>query len=54
MTGGDVAVLSEAEPRHFPQTRDPAQGHSPRESSLVGNAGGLGAVSSLQIRPTTR
>ncbi|GAB5572999.1 papilin isoform X4 [Prionailurus iriomotensis] len=52
--GGDVAVLSEAEPRHFPQTRDPAQGHSPRESSLVGNAGGLGAVSSLQIRPTTR
>ncbi|XP_043412466.1 papilin isoform X2 [Prionailurus bengalensis] len=54
VTGGDVAVLSEAEPRHFPQTRDPAQGHSPRESSLVGNAGGLGAVSSLQIRPTTR
>ncbi|XP_064427363.1 papilin isoform X2 [Mirounga angustirostris] len=54
VTGADVAVLPEAEPRHFPQTRDPAQGHSPRDSSLVGDRGGLGAVSSLQPRPTTR
>nr|XP_035973742.1 papilin isoform X7 [Halichoerus grypus] len=54
VTGADVAVLPEAEPRHFPQTRDPAQGHSPRDSSLVGDRGGLGAISSLQPRPTTR
>ncbi|XP_032200907.1 papilin isoform X2 [Mustela erminea] len=52
--GGDVAVLSEAEPRHFPRTRDPAQGHSPWDSSLVGDRRGPGAVSSLQPRPTTR
>uniref|UniRef100_A0A452TUX8 Papilin, proteoglycan like sulfated glycoprotein n=1 Tax=Ursus maritimus TaxID=29073 RepID=A0A452TUX8_URSMA len=50
---GDVAVLSEAVPRHFPQTRFPAQGHSPRDSSLVGDRGSLWA-SSLQPRPTTR
>ncbi|XP_027945697.1 papilin isoform X1 [Eumetopias jubatus] len=54
VTGADVAVLSAAEPRHFPQTRDPAQGHSPRDSSLVGDRGSLGAVSSLQPWPTTR
>ncbi|CAK7315584.1 PAPLN [Vulpes lagopus] len=54
VTGGDVAVLSEAEPRHFPQTRDPVQGHSPRDPSLVGDMGGLGAISSLQPRPMTR
>lgn len=49
-----MAVLSEAEPRHFPQTRDPAQGHSPRDPSLVGDMGGLGAISSLRPRPMTR
>ncbi|XP_038401111.1 papilin isoform X3 [Canis lupus familiaris] len=54
VTGGDVAVLSEAEPRHFPQTRDPAQGHSPRDPSLVEDMGGLGAISSLRPRPMTR
>ncbi|XP_004754894.2 papilin isoform X5 [Mustela putorius furo] len=52
--GGDVAVLSEAEPRHFPRTRDPAQGHSPWDSSLVGDRRGPGAVSSSRPRPTTR
>ncbi|KAM9091000.1 papilin isoform 5-T6 [Megaptera novaeangliae] len=54
ITGGDVAVLPEAEPRHFPQTRDPAQGHSPRDRSLGGGSGGRGAVSSSHPRPTSR
>ncbi|KAI4568408.1 hypothetical protein MJT46_008206 [Ovis ammon polii x Ovis aries] len=31
--GGDVAVPSEAEPRHFPETRDPAQDYSPGDPS---------------------
>ncbi|XP_019588925.2 papilin [Rhinolophus sinicus] len=53
VTGGHTAVLPEAEPRHFPQTRDPAQGYSPQDSSLGGDAGGLGAISS-RPRPTTR
>ncbi|KAB1278245.1 Papilin [Camelus dromedarius] len=54
ITGGDVAVLSEAEARHFPQTRDPAQGYSPRDPSRGGDAGGLGATSSSHPWPTTR
>ncbi|XP_059951868.1 papilin [Mesoplodon densirostris] len=54
ITGGDVAVLPEAEPRHFPQARDPAQGHSPRDPSLGGGSGGRGAVSSSHPRPTSR
>lgn len=45
ITGDDMAVLSEAETRHFPQTRDP---------SLEGDAGSLGAVSSSHPQPTTR
>ncbi|XP_045865199.1 papilin isoform X2 [Meles meles] len=49
VSGGDVA-----EPRHFPRTRDPAQGHSPWDSSLVGDGGGPAAVSSSQPRPKTR
>ncbi|XP_037357738.1 papilin [Talpa occidentalis] len=53
VTGSDVAILSAAEPRHFPQTRDPAQGHSPRDSGLAGDAQGLGAVAS-HLRTTTR
>lgn len=40
-----MAVLSEAETRHFPQTRDP---------SLEEDAGSLGAVSSSHPQPTTR
>lgn len=51
MTGGD---MSEAEPRHFPQTRNPAQGFSPQDSSLERDAGGLGTISSSHLRPTTR
>lgn len=54
MTGGDVAVIPEAEPRHFPQARDPAQGHSPRDPSLGGGSGGRGAVSSSHPWPTSR
>nr|XP_044629884.1 papilin isoform X7 [Equus asinus] len=54
ITGGDMAVLSEAELRHFPQTRDPAQGRSPQDSSLGGDAEGLGATSSSHPWPTTR
>ncbi|XP_057586709.1 papilin isoform X2 [Hippopotamus amphibius kiboko] len=54
ITGGDVAVLSEAEPRHFPQTRDPAQGHRPRDPGQGGDAGDRGAVSSSHPRPVTR
>ncbi|XP_024853900.1 papilin isoform X3 [Bos taurus] len=38
VTGGDVAMPSEAEPRHFPETRDPAQDHSPRDPSRGGPA----------------
>ncbi|KAG8507748.1 Papilin, partial [Galemys pyrenaicus] len=53
VTGGDGAILSEAESRHTPQTRDPAQGYSPRDSGLAGDARGLGAISS-HPRPTTR
>lgn len=51
MTGGD---MSEAEPRHFPQTRNPAQGFSPQDSSLGGDAGGLGTISSSHPWPMTR
>ncbi|XP_006865675.1 PREDICTED: papilin [Chrysochloris asiatica] len=47
ITGGDVAVLSEAEPRHVPEPKDPAQGHR-----AVG--GGLGNISSLLPRPRSR
>ncbi|KAK2496480.1 hypothetical protein MC885_013133 [Smutsia gigantea] len=54
VTGGDTAVLSAVEPRHFPQTRDPAQGHTSRDSSLGGEAGGLGATSSSYPQPTIR
>ncbi|XP_032338203.1 papilin isoform X2 [Camelus ferus] len=54
ITGGDVAVLSEAEARPFPQTRDPAQGYSPRDPSRGGDTGGLGATSSSHPWPTTR
>lgn len=53
MTGGDTAVLPAAEPGHFPQTRDPAQGHSPRDPSRGRDAEGLGAASSSHPRPTT-
>lgn len=31
-----MAMPSEAEPRHFPETRDPAQDHSPRDPSRGG------------------
>ncbi|XP_015990263.2 papilin isoform X3 [Rousettus aegyptiacus] len=51
ITGGD---MSEAEPRHFPQTRNPAQGFSPQDSSLGGDAGGLGTISSSHPWPMTR
>ncbi|XP_066134568.1 papilin [Saccopteryx bilineata] len=54
ITGADMAVLSEAESRHFPQTRGPAQSHSPQDSSLRENAGGPGTISSTHPRPTTR
>ncbi|XP_033706790.1 papilin isoform X2 [Tursiops truncatus] len=54
ITGGDVAVIPDAEPRHFPQARDPAQGHSPRDPSLGGGSGGRGAVSSSHPWPTSR
>lgn len=47
-------MLSEAEPRHFPHTRDPAQGHGPQDSSLGRDAGRLGAISSSHPWPTAR
>lgn len=54
VTGDAMVVPSETELRHFPQTRDPVQDHSPQGFSLRGDAGGLGAVSSSQPRPATR
>ncbi|KAM7156010.1 papilin isoform 4-T4 [Molossus nigricans] len=54
IAGGDTAVLAEAEPGHFPQTRDPAQGHSPGDSSRGRDAEGLGAISSSHPRPAIR
>ncbi|ELK01030.1 Papilin [Pteropus alecto] len=51
ITGSD---MSEAEPRLFPQTRNPTQGFSPQDSSLGGDAGGLGTISSSHPWPTTR
>ncbi|XP_062947956.1 papilin isoform X2 [Cynocephalus volans] len=54
ITGGDMAMLSEAELRHFPQTRDPVQRHSSQDSGLGGNAGGLGTVSSSHQGTATR
>ncbi|XP_039739651.1 papilin isoform X2 [Pteropus medius] len=51
ITGSD---MSEAEPRLFPQTRNPTQGFSPQDSSLGGDAGDLGTISSSHPRPTTR
>ncbi|KAM9646229.1 papilin isoform 2-T2 [Trichechus inunguis] len=47
ITGDDMAVLSEAEPRHFPQPKDPAQ-------HLREDAGSLGTISSSHPRPTSR
>lgn len=47
-------MLAEIEPRHFPQPGTPAWGHSSRDSSLGGDAGGLGAISSSYPRPTVR
>ncbi|XP_076407132.1 papilin isoform X1 [Peromyscus maniculatus bairdii] len=50
VTGGDTAVLSEVQPRSFPQTRNPDLGHGPRDSGT----GGHGATSSLHPRPASR
>ncbi|KAM4853982.1 papilin [Thomomys bottae] len=52
--GGDMAVPSESERRHFPHLRDPAQGHRLPDSSLGVDAGGRGAVPPSQPRPATR
>ncbi|XP_037688264.1 papilin isoform X3 [Choloepus didactylus] len=54
ITGGDVATLSEVEPRHFARTRDLAPGHRPVDFSLGVAAGGLGSVSSSHPQPGTR
>ncbi|XP_054423289.1 papilin isoform X2 [Pteronotus mesoamericanus] len=54
VTGGSVAVLFEAETRHYTQTRDPTQGHSPQDPSLGAGAGGPGAIASSHPRPWTR
>ncbi|XP_008270321.3 papilin [Oryctolagus cuniculus] len=54
ITGGDVAMPSEAEQTRFPQTRDPAQGHRPQASSLGGDARGQGTVPASHPRPATR
>ncbi|XP_053459395.1 papilin isoform X3 [Nycticebus coucang] len=53
-TGGNTAGLSEAELRPFPQTGDPAQGHSHQDSGPGRDAGGPGAISSSHLLPTTR
>ncbi|XP_021102348.1 papilin isoform X3 [Heterocephalus glaber] len=50
VTGADIAVPSETEPRHFSGTRDPARGQGPRDSVL----GGRAVVPSPQPRPATR
>ncbi|XP_057344319.1 LOW QUALITY PROTEIN: papilin [Manis pentadactyla] len=49
ISGGDTAVLAEIEPRYFPQPGAPS-----RDSSLGGDAGGPGAISSSNPRPTVR
>ncbi|XP_055292746.1 papilin isoform X2 [Moschus berezovskii] len=54
VTGGDVPVPSEAEPRHFPETRDPAQDHSPRDPSLGGPAADPGAAAASHPWPLSR
>ena len=56
-----MAVPSEAEPRPFPKTRDPAQDHRPRDPSLGGPAAtshpwpltrcGCSALSSARLPP---
>ncbi|XP_075804680.1 papilin isoform X1 [Microtus pennsylvanicus] len=52
VTGGDTPVLSEAQPRQFPQTRHPDPGHGPRDSGA--EAGGPGVFSSPHLRPASR
>ncbi|KAM7323434.1 hypothetical protein ACRRTK_017540 [Alexandromys fortis] len=52
VTGGDMPVLSEAQPRQFPQTRHPDPGHGPRDSGA--EAGGPGVISSPHLRPASR
>ncbi|XP_021509217.1 papilin isoform X1 [Meriones unguiculatus] len=47
VTGGDIAVLSEVQPSHFPQTRNPDPGHGPRNP-------GTGTRAGNHRRPATR
>lgn len=53
-TGGDMAVLSEVQPRHFPETRNPDPGHGPRNRGIGAGAGGHRVLSSSHPRPATR
>lgn len=54
VTGGDMAVLSEVQPRHFPETRNPDPGHSPQNRGIGVGAGGHRVLSSSHPRPATR
>lgn len=54
VTGGDMAVLSEGQLRHFPETRNPDPGHGPRNRGTGAEAGGHRGLSSPHPRPATR
>ncbi|GAB1297604.1 Papilin [Apodemus speciosus] len=54
VTGDDMAVLSEGQPRHFPETRNPDPGHGPRNRVPGADAGGHRGLSSSHPRPATR
>lgn len=54
VTGADMAVLSEGQPGHFPETRNPDPGHGPRNQGPGAEAGGHRGLSSSHPRPATR
>lgn len=51
-TGGDMAVLPEGQPRHFPEPRNPDPG--PRHHGTGAEAGGHRVLSPSHPRPATR
>ncbi|XP_051004198.1 papilin [Acomys russatus] len=54
VTGGDMAVLSDVQQRHFPQTRNPNSGQGPWNPGMEAGAGGHRVLSSSHPRPATR
>lgn len=54
VTGGDMAVFPEGQPRHFPEPRNPDLGHGPPHRGTGAEAGGHRVLSPSHPRPATR